>query len=539
MAPSDRSQLSRREFAALLGAAPFVLPQTLGADDAPRTVSRRSDRWRAPHGARQVTLIYTNDFHSAFEPVPAFWLPGSPRLGGAAHMATLIERERNAADTAFLLDSGDMFTGTLSKLTEGEALLELMLLLRYDAMGVGNHEFDYGWQAFERGITRVPFPILCCNVRHRGSGVRFARPHTILERDGIRLGVIGVMGMRAATQTIMPSKVAELEFTDPVAEAKASVRALRGSVDAIVVLGHQGLPGPMQSDAENDPAVQRSLDEDIAFCGAVPGIDVYIAAHSHHGLEAPIVHPDTGTVITQTYGYGTRVGRVRLAIDGGRVVGHDVALLRVDSDDIPAHPSVTARVARYREKIAPEIGPPLGRAARRFTRRYHHESTLGAFCADVMRAQARSEVGITNAGGLRADIPEGVIDKGHVLDAFPFLNDSVTVDLPGGALWEVLEHGCSLHAGMCQVSGVSLRYDPKRPVGARVLSVSVGGAPLERERRYTVTTNSFLAEGGDGYRGFLDGRVVRRDVVLSELITEHVKRTGSVDLPAMGRIVSS
>lgn len=538
MAASDRFEISRRAFATLLAAAPFAPLWPAEASDAARAGAPEGPAWRPPSGARTVTLLYTNDFHSAFEPVPAFWRPGSPSLGGAAHLATLIERERALADTAFLLDSGDMFTGTLSKLTEGEALLELMLLLRYDAMGVGNHEFDYGWQAFERGITRVPFPVLCCNVRYRGSGVRFARPHTILERDGVRIGVIGVMGTRAATQTIMPSKVAELEFTDPIEEARASVRALRGAVDVIVVLGHQGLPGPMQSDAENDPTVQRSLDEDVAFCGAVPGIDVYIAAHSHHGLEAPIVHPTTGTVITQTYGYGTRLGRVRLALDGGRVVGHDVSLLPVESDRIPAHPGVAARVAQYRAKVAPQIGPPLGRAAARFTRRYHHESTLGALCADVMRAQAGSEVGITNAGGLRADLPEGTIDRGHVLDAFPFLNDSVTVEMPGGALWEVLEQGCSLQAGMVQVSGLSLRYDPRRPAGARVLSVQVGNAPLERERRYRVTTNSFLAEGGDGYRSFLDGRVQRRDAVLSELVVEHVRRVGTVELPRLGRIVA-
>ena len=132
------------------------------------------------------------------------------------------------------------------------------------------------------------------------------------------------MGLKAATRTIMPSKVAELEFTDPVAESAACVRALRGTVDVMVVLAHQGLPGPMQTDAENDPDVQRPLDEDLAFCAAVPGIDVYIAAHSHRGLEDPIVHPDTKTLVTQTYGYGTRLGRITLAVKDRRIVGHDV-----------------------------------------------------------------------------------------------------------------------------------------------------------------------------------------------------------------------
>jgi 2',3'-cyclic-nucleotide 2'-phosphodiesterase (5'-nucleotidase family) len=522
--------LTRRDFGRLALAAPLAAARTLGAAHA--------DLGRLGGGRHELTILYTNDFHSAFDPIPAYWLPGSPRLGGAAHLATLVERERAGAATSFLLDSGDMFTGTLSRLTEGEALLEMMTLMRYDALGVGNHEFDYGWQAFERGITRVPFPTLCCNVRYRGHRTRFCRPSTLLERNGVRLGVVGVMGMKAATRTIMPSKVAELEFTDPVEETRAAVRALRETVDVVVVLAHQGLPGPMQTDAEADPEVQRPLDEDLAFCAAVPGIDVYIAAHSHHGLEQPIVHPDTRTLITQTYGYGTRLGRIRLAVDGRRVVRHEIDLLKVWSDQLPPHPAVAARVAHYRAAVADRIGPPIGRAAERLTRKYHRESPLGSFCADAMRARARAEVAVTNAGGLRADLPQGELDLGHVLDAFPFLNDLVTVELDGRALTTVLEQGFSLEAGMVQVSGLRARYDPARPARSRLVEAEIGGAPVRDEQIYRVATNSFLAEGGDGYAGFTRGRVLDRGAVLSEVIADHVRAARVVTAPPPGRLLA-
>ena len=104
--------------------------------------------------------------------------------------------------------------------------------------------------------------------------------------------------------------------------------------------------------------------------------------------------------------------------------------------------------------MADQIGPPIGRAAERLTRKYHEESPLGSFCADAMRERARADVGCTNAGGLRADLPAGDLDRGHVLDAFPFLNDLVTVELDGRALRAVLEQGCTLDAGMLQVSGL-------------------------------------------------------------------------------------
>ena len=209
--------ITRRQFAKIAAVAPWAVHQAL--------TSARADIGRLGGGSHELTILYTNDFHSAFEAIPAYWLPGSPRLGGAAHLAALVERERAAAPNCFLLDSGDMFTGCMSHLTHGEALMEMMTLMRYDAMSAGNHEFDYGWQIFEHAAARVPFPILCCNIRYKGNGIRFTRAYTILERNGVRLGVIGVMGTNAARYTIMPSKVAELEFTDPVAETKACRRS--------------------------------------------------------------------------------------------------------------------------------------------------------------------------------------------------------------------------------------------------------------------------------------------------------------------------
>jgi 2',3'-cyclic-nucleotide 2'-phosphodiesterase (5'-nucleotidase family) len=521
--------ITRRQFTKIAALAPFAL--------ASAVTKARADFGKLGGGAHEFTILYTNDFHSALAPIPAYWLPGSPKLGGAAHLATLVERERAAAKTSFLLDSGDMFTGSMSHLTHGEALMEMMTLMRYDAMSAGNHEFDYGWQIFDHAITRVPFPILCCNIRYKGTGIRFTRPYTILERDGVRLGVIGVMGLNAARFTIMPSKVAELEFTDPVAEAKACVEELRDTVDVLVVLGHQGLPGAMQTDAENDPEVQRPLDEDIRFCGDVAGIDVYIAAHSHHGLDQPIVHPATGTLITQTYGYGTRLGRIRLKVKDRKVVGHDIELLKVWSDQLPPHAAVADRVAHYRGVVADKVGSPVGYATERIIRRYNHESPLGSLITDLMRERAGSDVAFANAGGLRADLPQGPLDRSHALDAFPFLNNAVTQELSGRDIKAVLEHGFSLKAGIVQVSGLRAVYDLARPIGSRLIDLQIGGRPVEDGRIYKSTTISFLAEGGDGYQAFKNGREISRDAQMSDILYDGIKARNRIEPPAPGRLV--
>ena len=124
---------------------------------------------KAQDQAREVTILYTNDFHSAFDPIPAYWLPGSPKLGGAAHLSSLINQIRKRDQTVFLFDTGDMFTEMLSFLTHGEALMEMMMSMSYDAMAIGNHEFDYGADNFEKQMNRAPFPVLGANIFYKGT----------------------------------------------------------------------------------------------------------------------------------------------------------------------------------------------------------------------------------------------------------------------------------------------------------------------------------------------------------------------------------
>lgn len=491
----------------------------------------------APAAAgRQVTILYTNDFHSAIDPIPAYWLPGSPRLGGAAQLATLANRMREKERPAFLLDAGDVFTGTFSFLSKGESLMEMMAAMRYDALGIGNHEFDYGSAVFEPLMWRARFPVLGANIYYRGTKHRWARPWTVVERDGVKVGVIGVIGKDAASVTV-PSGVASLDFGDPAEAVAEGVAALKGKVDLIVVLAHQGKTGPMQTDAEARPDVQRDVDADIALAGAVPGVDVLIGGHAHHGIESPIVHPKTGTLIVQTYGYGTRLGWLRLTLKDGKVVSHEGKLLVVKSDELPPDPAVVAALEPYRRAAAPVIGDVVGRSEVRLVRDYNRESSLGSFVSDVMRETTGADVAFENAGGLRADLPQGDVSRANVLDALPFMNSIVTVELTGAQVREVLEQGLSLERGLVQVSGIQATYDLGRPAGKRLVSARVAGKPLDGARSYRVATNSFVAEGGDLYRTFLEGRnPVNGKALLSELVMDWLKAKGPAKAPSTGRL---
>src|SRR5207249_768938 len=153
-----------------------------------------------------------------------------------------------------------------------------------------------------------------------------------------------------------------------------------------------------------------------------PGIDVFIGGHAHRGIETPFVHPKTGTLIVQTYGYGTRLGYLKLRLKNRKIISHEGELLKVWSDQLVPDPDVAALIKRYKDQVAPLIGEVLGKSKARLVRDYRAESSLGDFVSDVIREQSGSDIGVINAGGLRADLPEGSVTKGNVLDALPFLN---------------------------------------------------------------------------------------------------------------------
>jgi 2',3'-cyclic-nucleotide 2'-phosphodiesterase (5'-nucleotidase family) len=185
------------------------------------------------------------------------------------------------------------------------------------------------------------------------------------------------------------------------------------------------------------------------------------------------------------------------------------------------------------------IGEVVGHATTRLVRSYNTESLLGGFSCDVLRETSGAEIGFMNAGGLRADLPEGAITLGHVQDAFPFLNTVVVLELTGAQIRRILEQGFTLKRGMVQVSGLVARYDLGRPEGSRLVHLTIGGEPVEDSRAYRVATNSFLAEGGDLYETFTEGKTIEdTGIDIAAAMVDYLKKhPGPVPPPKMGRLV--
>jgi 2',3'-cyclic-nucleotide 2'-phosphodiesterase (5'-nucleotidase family) len=363
-----------------------------------------------------VTLIFTNDMESAYEPVPAWWRDDIERIGGIAELTTLIKNIRRDEPNVFLFDSGDIFTGALSRLTDGALMFEFMITMGYDAMAIGNHEFDYGEAILEWQKNRAPFPVLGSNLTYKGTTHPFAQSHTIIERGGIRIGVIGILGQDAASTAVAPKHIDELDVANPAQAVQRSVDELREDVDLIVLLTHQGHTAPMQTDAEADPRLARDIDKDIALAGAVEGIDVLFGGHADAGTWEPVVNPDTGTLIMQTFGQATYLGYLQLTLDATTraIKAYDGKLLPVDSDKLPPDPVIEGKMAAYRAAF-PEITEVVGRTEARLNRRYFDESDLGNLLADICVDMTGADIGMMHPGGIRKDFPKGDIDSTRIL----------------------------------------------------------------------------------------------------------------------------
>lgn len=482
-----------------------------------------------------ITLMFTNDVESAYDPIPAHWLEDMDMIGGIAEMTTLINSIRADQPNPFLFDSGDIFTGALAKETNGALAFELMKSMQYDAMAIGNHEFEYGPEVFTWARNRASFPVLGANIFYKDTDHPFAQAHTIIERDGVRIGVIGIMG-RDAVSAIIPSFIAPLDVRSEAEAVQRSVDEIRDDVDLVVLLTHQGKTAPMQTDAESDPRLQRDIDADIRLAGAVHGVDVLFAGHADAGTPEPVIHPETGTLIMQTYGQATYLGYLQIVLENetGAIRSYDGKLIPVDSQRYQPDPVVLAKLRDYRSRY-PELFQPIGQSSAFIVRRYIEESDVGNLFADVIRQAANTDLAFIHAGSLRKDIPKGELARVDILDVYPFVDDVFEVRLNGDQVKQVLEQSLTLERGLLQISGLSIRYDTSKPIGARLISAEIDGKELNPEVSFSIAVPGFLAEGGDLYVTFQGAEILKNHGKVSSLMIDHVKSESPIAAPPRGR----
>ena len=486
---------------------------------------------------QNVSLLYTNDIESVYEPIEAFWNKDIDSLGGLPYLATLINQTRQNEEVSFLFDAGDIFTGALSEATQGKLPFDVYSSIGYDAIAIGNHEFEYGWKKLLYVKQRASFPVLNCNIFYQGTDINFCQSYAILEREGIRIGVIGVMGLEAFKNTMNPIHRIGLEARDPYPIVQSIVNDIRKEVDLIVLLTHQNLSAPMQTDKEADLTIQRGFDEDYEMAGRIKGVDVIIGGHSDNGLWKPVRHPETGTLICLTFGQSKYLGYLNLTINKGKVTVNDGKLIPVNVSILTPDEKVAKLVRKVRAENV-KLTEILGSVNKSGYRKYYRESTLGNLLTDMLKESSKADIAIMNSGSIRADLNAGDITVEEVINIYPFVDKFHIVEISGQSLMELLEYSYQLTYGFVQLSGATIKYDSNKPEGHRLIDVKINGRTLDKSKKYSIASSSFLANGGDGFEMLEKGKLIlKSEANMIDIFINYIRDKEHLHIPKSVRQV--
>ncbi|HEY9899826.1 MAG TPA: bifunctional UDP-sugar hydrolase/5'-nucleotidase [Pantanalinema sp.] len=469
--------------------------------------------WAAPV---DLTILHTNDTHDHLLP---YETRQGKDLGGIARRATLISQLKGSLDRVLVLDAGDTFQGTpLFNFFAGEPDYLTMDQAGYDATTVGNHDLDNGLDNLKKQAANRNFKLISTNLLDPRTGKPIFVGTHVFERGGLKVGVFGVLGLDALGAVAKQNQKG-FTFVSPLKVAQETAAELRKRSDLVVMLSHSG------------------LDEDMALAGKVKGIDVIVGGHSHTKLDQPkeVVNGDWRTLVVQGFQWGEYVGKLDLKVDGGKVVSYEGKLLPV-TKDIADDRKVAETVKAYNDKIEERMAVVIGDAPKGLSAdgKYKKDCELGNWTADIMRERAKAEIGIMNAGGLRAALQPGPIKVGDVFTIFPFDNALVTLDVDGAVLKGFIDKAAGIpgRAAQLQYSGVTFAVEE-----GKASDIRVNGVPLDPKRYYKVATIDYLAQGNDGYEAFATGKNYRpTGVVLRDVALEAIKAHPTVVPPATGRI---
>jgi len=445
----------------------------------------------------RIRVLETTDFHGAILGGSKERRSGRP-IGSTPALAAAIERCRaENPEGTVLVDGGDLFQGTMiSNLQYGRPVVEQMNLLGYAAAAIGNHEFDWTADTLKARVLSMRFAALGANIVERKSGRRpwWVRSDTTFARRGVRVGIVG-LAYPGTPRVTLPANVAHLAFGDDSAAAAQVVPRLRkGGAALVVAVGH--IP------AETD-STRHAVGDIARLARGVPGVDGWFGGHSHNVVDDRI----GGAPVMIAGAQGQWLALADFTVDPVKraVVERTQRMLQVFADDGPPDTAWVARVNRWNANVAPIASEVLGASTVALHRR-HPESTVGDFITAAMRFASGADIAMQNPGGMRADLPEGVITRGAIYNVMPFDNTIVTMDLSGAEVRRSLEQALRFNR-ITQVSGIRYVVDTSQPPMSRVTTLTMSdGSPIDDAKTYKVAVNNFMATGGDNYDALGSGR---------------------------------
>lgn len=471
----------------------------------------------------ELNILHINDFHSRIESINKFDSTCSAEeegknecFGGAARLLIAINQTRDAlkaqGKNVLLLNAGDNFQGSLFYTTyKGTVEAEVLNAMKFDAMTVGNHEFDDSEDGLAGFLDKVQFPVVTANVVASAAskiGDR-VKPSIVLEVGGQKIGIVGAVANDTAE---LATPGLNITIAEDVAKISEQVQKLKGEgVNKIIALTHVGYP------------------RDLEFIAKIPDVDVVVGGHSHTLLsntdqkaEGPyptlVDNPGGYKVpVVQAGQYSKYLGDLRVVFDDSGVVkeskGDPILIdssFKPDEATLKRIDELKAPIEALKSKVVGTSEGPI-EGDRKVCR--VKECSMGNLVADATLARVKDQgvtIAFANSGGLRSSIDSGDVSMGEVLTVLPFQNTVATFQLKGEDIRAALENGVSQiddGAGrFMQVSGMKYSFDRSKPAGSRVTAVEVkeGDAfvPLDPAKTYIVAANNYVRTGGDGFKVF-------------------------------------
>ena len=535
--------LTRQNINRLLWFLALVLLGFVCSGSSPR--EQESDKH---YPVYHLVVLYTNDTHG--HPVKFQYGP-LPNVGGLPARATLVKEIRSKTQNILALDAGDLNTGGAeSDFFKAEPDILGYNYIGYDAMVLGNHEFDNPIEVLKEQMAKARFPFLSANVRTK-NGNYIGIPYIIKQFAGFKVAVLGLTTKETQT-TGNPKNIKGILFEDEIETARELVPILRKQADIIIALTHLG--------------VYKGYDRGSKrLATQVSGIDLIVDGNTNTKLDAPIIinapNSDHKTLIVEAWHWGLVLGRIDLWIRDRKVIDFKMELIPINlkrivkksdgaSDyhfigkEIKEDEKLLRLLQPYVDKVEAFLSERIGYAETTFWNKEGRarETALGDLVADSLLWYMRKfhpDFAFQNGGAIRAALPEGPIRKKTIFDMLPFDSTAVVLSLKGDDVQALFDYVATVQPGNGAFPQVSngVNFTINHSTG-KCENILIDGKPIDPDKTYKIVTNSYLGSGGDGYKVFLkavdrfDSSTFQRDILV-----EYIKHLGGDIRPQVkGRI---
>jgi len=558
-------RISRSISAVFLFALPLIASTFFNAPHRERTVgaqwfggtAQASQKAQTPQ-TKTITLLDTTDSHGHI--VPWDYYTNQPADLGLAKIATLVKQARADAPNALLLDCGDSTEGTpfayyfaRKDTRKPNPEMAAFNAMHYDAMAVGNHEFNFGLEVMWKAKRESQFPWLAANIKQSyTSGVQFFRPYFIKELAGIRVGIVGFVTPGIPRWEI-PEHYKGYEFESIVETAKTVIPEVRKQVDLLVVIMHSGIDrdpetgiAPARAPADVENAAWELAETE-------PGIDIIFFGHTHRELPEKVVN---GVLLSQPKNWGMSLSRadIKMSRDASgawRVESKHSQTIPVTSQ-VPPDPEITKLIEPYQAEVQRYLDTPIAKSEKTLSGEYgrYQDEPLLDLIHKVQLDAGRADVSMATIFYQGAKIPAGAVTIREASALYIYENRLYTVEMTGSHLKDALEHAASFFpawpvpAGQKvrvpgynadSAEGVSYTIDLTQPVGQRIRNLTFHGAPLSADQKLRVAINNYRYSGGGGYSVYQGLPIVYQShEEIFELLVDYLKRTKTVPSVADG-----